>query len=89
MIQSFATSEIRSIFEECVVEGVPLPIQQFVMRKLQMLNAAGSIEDLRLVAAGGEESELGLLRIVIDRHASISFRWENGHAYDVALHRHH
>lgn len=59
------------------------------MRKLRLLNQARGFDDLRVPPGNRLEALLGdragQYSIRINRQWRICFRWENGHAEDVAI----
>jgi proteic killer suppression protein len=64
-------------------------VQQAAWKKLAMIHAAGSLQDLlvppgnRLEKLKGERRDQYSIRV--DRRWRICFRWANGNAYDVEL----
>ncbi len=68
---------------------MPADIQRIMMRKLTALNAAPSLNALRvppgnhLEALGGEQE--GQYSVRINDRWRICFKWHEGNAYDVEL----
>lgn len=60
-----------------------------LLRRLDMINAAHDLDDLRslrdTLAELADEERSGRLSIGIDGEQWISFRWEDGGAIDVAI----
>jgi proteic killer suppression protein len=88
MIQSFACSETRALFESQVVKKFRA-IERVARRKLLMLNAATQLIDLqvppgnRLEALQGDR--LGQYSIRINRQWRICFQWHPDGAHDVEI----
>ena len=88
MIQSFACSETRALFESQVVIKFRA-IERVARRKLLMLNAAIQLTDLqvppgnRLEALQGDR--LGQYSIRINRQWRICFQWHPDGAHDVEI----
>ncbi len=88
MIQSFACSETRALFESQVVKKFRA-IERVARRKLLMLNAATQLTDLqvppgnRLEALQGDR--LGQYSIRINRQWRICFQWHPDGAHDVEI----
>ena len=92
MIQSFACSETRALFESQVVKKFRA-IERVARRKLLMLNAATQLTDLqvppgnRLEALQGDR--LGQYSIRINRQWRICFQWHPDGAHDVEIMDYH
>ena len=60
-----------------------------VQRKLKVLDAAGRLDDLRLPAGNRLEAlrgdQAGRHSMRVNDQYRVTFRWENGHAYEVAV----
>lgn len=91
MIQSFADEATADIFRERNTKAarrVPRDLWRIVQRKLKMLDVAVRVNDLesppgsRLEALQGDQK--GRYSIRINDQYRITFRWENGHAFEVA-----
>ena len=88
MIQSFACSETRALFESQVVKKFRA-IERVARRKLLMLNAPTQLIDLqvppgnRLEALQGDR--LGQYSIRINRQWRICFQWHPDGAHDVEI----
>ena len=88
MIQSFACSETRALFESQVVKKFRA-IERVARRKLLMLSAATQLTDLqvppgnRLEALQGDR--LGQYSIRINRQWRICFQWHPDGAHDVEI----
>jgi proteic killer suppression protein len=68
---------------------LPPDIQQVARRKLRMLNAASTLDDLRIPPANRPEAlkgdRKGQHSIRINDQWRLCFRWEEGDAYDVEI----
>jgi proteic killer suppression protein len=89
MIRGFRDRETRRLFLRERSPNLPLSIQRVAQRKLAILNAAESIQDLR-VPPGNRLEQLsggrnGQHSIRINDQWRICFRWNDGDAYDVEI----
>lgn len=93
MIKSFANAVTHAIFEGRAVKELPADMQDRALAKLQMLHAAGSLEDLATIASNKLElltgDRDGKHCICINDKGRICFRWQDGHAYDVEIFGYH
>ena len=96
MIQSFADSTAADIFRERNTRDarrIPQALWRVVQRKLKMLDVAARVDDLesppgnRLKALKGQMR--GRYSIRVNEPYRITFRWENGHAFEVAVEDYH
>lgn len=93
MIKSFKDSNTENIFNEKLVLSFPHDIQRTMLRKLTILNAAISLEDLR-VPPGNRLEKLtrnlkGLWSIRVNDQWRVCFRWQQGNAYEVEIKDYH
>jgi toxin HigB-1 len=89
VIKSFRDADSRRLFERVPVRRWPAGLRRAVLRKLLMLDAAGSLGDLR-VPPGNRLEKLsgdraGQHSIRVNDQWRICFRWKAGDAYDVEL----
>ena len=88
MIQSFACSETRALFESQVVKKFRA-IERVARRKLLMLNAATQLTDLQVPPGnrleGLQGDRLGQYSIRINRQWRICFQWHPDGAHDVEI----
>jgi proteic killer suppression protein len=89
MIRSFRGKEAERIFLRERGSSLALPLQRAALRKLLMLDAAESPEDLR-VPPGNRLEKLvgdreGQYSIRVNDQWRICFRWERGDAHDVEI----
>ena len=96
MIQSFADGTTADIFRERNTKDarrVPQTLWRIVQRKLKMLDVAARIDDLksppgnRLKPLRGQMS--GRYSLRVNDQYRVAFRWENGHAFEVAVEDYH
>ena len=89
MIRSFADRETELVWQGIRSKRLPQDVQRAGLRKLQMIEAAESVDDLReppgnrLEALKGNRS--GQWSIRINNQWRICFRWVNEHAEDVEI----
>jgi toxin HigB-1 len=89
MIKSFRSKETELIYNEQWSRKLPKVIQQRALGKLQMLDAAGDLKDLRIPPSNHLEplkgDRLGQWSIRINQQWRLCFRWEAGNAHDVEI----
>jgi proteic killer suppression protein len=86
MIQSFADKAIAAIFQQRNSKDarqIPKDLWRVVQRKLKMLDVAATVDDLESGAMRGRWS------IRVNDQFRVTFRWENGHAFEVAVEDYH
>lgn len=89
VIASFADSETERLFGRNRVRRLPADLQRRALRKLVMLNAATSLNDLRtppgnrLEVLSGDRK--GQHSIRINDQFRICFRWDGLNAHDVEV----
>jgi proteic killer suppression protein len=89
MIGSFRDKETERIWLGLRARRLPSDIQQIALRKLFMIEAAESIDDLkeppgnRLEMLRGDRK--GCWSVRINQQWRICFKWENGHAEDIEI----
>ena len=89
MIRSFKCKETERLFNLEQVKKIPPGVQKAALRKLWMLDAAASLQDLyrppanRLEALKGDRH--GLHSIRINDQFRICFVWQLTDAYDVEI----
>lgn len=88
-VKSFADANTEKLFKRERVKGWGPDIQRAALRKLVMLHAAASINDLRvppgnrLEALTGDRE--GQHSIRINAQWRVCFRWADGDAHDVEI----
>ncbi|NIL98280.1 MAG: type II toxin-antitoxin system RelE/ParE family toxin [Planctomycetales bacterium] len=93
MIRSFRDQQTENIFRRSRVKGFSQKIQRAALRKLVILDAAESVDDLR-VPPGNRLEKLkgdrrGQYSIRINNQCRICFIWSDGDAYDVEITDYH
>ena len=89
MIRSFADKRTRAIFDEAVPKGVARALAVAVLKKLLILHAAHSLDDLRsppgnrLEALKGDRA--GQHSIRVNDQWRICFSWRDGEAHTAEL----
>ena len=89
MIKSFADKETEKIFRRYFSRKLPQDIQHPARRKLEILDAAEKLEDLRVPPSNHLEkltgNREGQHSIRINKQWRICFEWQNGHTYQVEI----
>ena len=96
MIQSFADETTADIFQEHnskYARQIPKALWRVVQRKLKMLDVAVRIDDLESPLGNRLKPLKGQLRgrysIRVNDQCRVTFRWENNHAFEVAVEDYH
>ena len=94
MIKSFADSETRLFWETGKTRRKPpSDLRRRALRKLFMLDSAGSLADLAVLPGNRLEAlkrdRLGQHSIRINDQFRVCFVWREGHAYDVEVTDYH
>jgi len=93
MIQSFASKETEKLFNRKPSRKLPQSIQQIARRKLEMLDAAESLQDLRIPPSNHLEKLSGdrahQHSIRVNKQWRICFEWRNGQSYEVEITDYH
>lgn len=93
MIKTFANKETEKIYHQQRSRKFPNDIQERALRKLQMLDAAVSLEELkippnnRLEKLSGDRK--GQYSIRINEQWRICFRWKNREVFDTEITDYH
>jgi len=92
VIQSFADETTADLFRERhtpAARRIPRQLWRSTQRKLKLLDAAGRLEDLAIPAGNRLEllkgDQAGRRSIRVNEQYRVTFRWENGHAYEVSV----
>jgi len=93
MIRSFRDELTEELFDRHFVKRLPHDVQRAALRKLVMLNAAESLDDLR-VPPGNRlekltEDRAGEYSIRVNKQWRICFEWSDGDAYEVEITDYH
>jgi proteic killer suppression protein len=93
VIRSFRDAETRRVFDRLRSRRLPVDVQRRAQRKLAVLDAAETLQDLRippgtrLERLSGDRS--GQYSIRINDQWRICFRWERGDAHEVEITDYH
>jgi proteic killer suppression protein len=89
MIRSFREPETEQLFERRGSRRFPADIQRSALKKLVVLHAAESLEDLRTPPGNRLEklsgNRKGQYSIRVNERWRICFAWKEGDAYDVEI----
>ena len=96
MIQSFADRTTADIFLERNTKParqIPKALWRVVQRKLKMLDVAARVDDLESPPGNRLKALTGRMRgrysIRVNEQYRVTFRWENGHAFEVTVEDYH
>ncbi len=96
MIQSFADETTADLFRERNTRQsrrIPRDVWRAAQRKLKALDVAAGLDDLRTPAGNrlerlrGAQPERYSMRV--NDQYRLTFRWEDGHAYEVCVEDYH
>ena len=89
VIKNFADKETERLFSRQFSRKLPQRIQRIARYKLEILDAADELEDLRVPPGNRLEKLLGdrenQYSIRINEQWRICFNWHNGDAYQVEI----
>lgn len=87
MIKVFADKRTAAIFAGVATKGIPADVTRRAKAKLNQIDAAETIDFLRLPPANRLEAlkgdRVGHYSIRVNDQWRVCFRWVDGHAYDV------
>ena len=93
MIKSFRGKETERIFNRQFSVKLPQSVQRLARKKLIMLDAATTINDLRIPPGNRLESlkgdRKGQHSIRINEQWRVCFIWNDGNVYDVEITEYH
>lgn len=96
MIQSFSDETTADLFRERntrAARRIPPDLWRVAQRKLKALDVAAWLEDLTVPAGNRLERlkghQAGRHSIRINDQYRVTFRWEQGHAYEVRVEDYH
>lgn len=93
MIKSFRDKDTQKVFERERIRRWSLELQRAALRKLLILDAAESLNDLRSPPGNRLEKlvgdRAGEYSIRINDQWRICFHWRDGDAYEVAIADYH
>jgi proteic killer suppression protein len=93
VIKTFRDAETERLWKEERGRRIPATLQRVALKKLQMLNAAGTLADLaappgnRLERLKGDRE--GQHSIRINDQYRVCFVWRDGNAYDAEITDYH
>lgn len=89
MIKGFKDRDAERLFRRERVKRLGSDVQQRALRKLRMLDAATTLDDLKIPPANRLEKlkgdRAGQHSIRINRQWRICFNWRSGNVYDVEI----
>jgi proteic killer suppression protein len=92
VVQSFRDETTADLFRERnprAARRIPRQLWRVVQRKLKLLDAAARLDDLLIPAGHRLESlkgaQAGRHSIRVNDQFRVTFRWENGNAYEVCV----
>jgi len=93
MIRSFLNRDTSRVFSRERLRRLPVDVQRIAQRKLAILHAAESLQDLRVPPGNLLERLLGdregQYSIRVNDQWRICFRWSDGDAFDVGIADYH
>jgi len=93
MINSFSDKETEQFYVTGKSRKIPATIHKVALRKLDYLNSAFELEDLKVPPANRLEKLLGDLNefysIRINKQYRVVFKFENNNAYEVKITDYH
>ena len=96
MIQSFGDEATADLFRERntrAARRIPRQLWRVAQRKLKALDVAARLDDLAIPAGNRLErwkgDPTGRYSIRINDQYRVTFRWEQGHAYEVRVEDYH
>ena len=96
MIQSFSDETTADLFRERntrAARRIPRDLWRVVQRKLKLVDGAARLDDLAIPAGNrlerlkGQRTERYSIRV--NDQYRLTFRWENGYAYEVCVEDYH
>jgi proteic killer suppression protein len=89
MIKSFASKETERLFNRQVSTQLPQDIHRIARKKLEILHAAESIQDMRVPPSNRLEKLSGVRKnqysIRVNDRWRICFQWQGQDAHDVEI----
>lgn len=87
MIKSFADKRTETLFTDGAARRVPSDVAARAVRKLDMIDSAVSVDDLRVPPGNRlhalKGSRVGQYAVAVNDRWRLCFRFEGEHAYDV------
>jgi proteic killer suppression protein len=89
MIKSFADRNSLRLFRRELVRRFPGSLHRLMLRKLVVLDAAATLDDLRVPPGNRLErlrgKRLGQYSIRVNDQWRVCFKWKDGDAFDVEI----
>ena len=89
VIKSFADADTERLFQRARVRRFPAELQRAMLRKLVIVDAAESLDDLRVPPGNRLEklkgNRAGQYSIRVNDQWRVCFRWERGDAHAVSI----
>lgn len=89
MIRSFSDKDTEKVFRRIRIRKLSIDLQRITQRKLVMIDAAGTIKDLKIPPGNRLEKLSGVRKgqhsIRINDQWRICFVWRDGDAYNVEI----
>jgi proteic killer suppression protein len=93
MIRSFRDRDTEAVFRGEPCGRFARPVQRAAQRKLRMLDAAETLDDLRVPPGNRLEKLVGRRRgqfsVRVNDQWRVSFRWADGDAHEVEIADYH
>jgi proteic killer suppression protein len=93
VIRSFADKDTERLWKRRRARSIPADVQRRALRKLVMISAAESIQDLRVPPSNRLEAlkgdRKGQHSIRINEQFRVCFVWKGGDAYEVEITDYH
>ena len=96
VIQSFIDETTADLFRERntrAARRIPRSLWRVVQRKLKIVDVAARLDDLMIPAGNRLEKlrgeQAGRFSIRVNDQYRVTFRWKQGHAYEVCLEDYH
>jgi proteic killer suppression protein len=93
LIKTFRDAETERLWKQERCRRIPASLHKAVLRKLQMLNAAGVLDDLAVPPGNRLErlkgSREGQHSIRVNDQYRVCFNWREGNAYEVEITDYH
>jgi proteic killer suppression protein len=96
VIQSFADETAADLFRDRnsrAARRIPRDIWRVAQRKLKLLDVAARLEDLTIPSGNRLEplkgKRAGRYSLRVNDQYRVTFRWEQGHAYEVRVEDYH
>lgn len=92
MIQTFNNKALEKLFKENISKGIPKELEKKIRIRLEVIDSALIIDDIRLPGYDlhelkGDRKETWSIKV--SGNWRITFRFENGEAYDLDLEDYH